>query len=34
MTILLQVTGLTKQFAEKVVVDGIEFSLEKIHRQL
>lgn len=29
MTILLQVTGLTKQFVEKVVVDGIEFSLEK-----
>ncbi|MDD1504173.1 ABC transporter ATP-binding protein [Lysinibacillus sp. CNPSo 3705] len=29
MTILLQVAGLTKQFAEKVVVDGIEFSLEK-----
>ncbi|MFF2797596.1 ABC transporter ATP-binding protein [Lysinibacillus xylanilyticus] len=29
MTILLQVTGLTKQFAERVVVDGIEFTLEK-----
>lgn len=29
MTILLQVTGLTKQFAERVVVDGIEFMLEK-----
>ncbi|MGE7696053.1 ATP-binding cassette domain-containing protein [Lysinibacillus sp. NPDC094177] len=29
MTILLQVTGLTKQFAEKVVVDGIEFTLEE-----
>ncbi|MEY9972599.1 ABC-2 type transport system ATP-binding protein [Lysinibacillus sp. RC46] len=29
MTILFQVTGLTKQFAERVVVDGIEFTLEK-----
>jgi len=29
MTILLQVTGLTKQFAERIVVDGIEFTLEK-----
>lgn len=29
MTILLQVTGLTKQFAERVVVDGLEFTLEK-----
>ncbi|GAB0171432.1 ABC transporter ATP-binding protein [Lysinibacillus sp. CTST325] len=29
MTILLQVTGLTKQYAERVVVDGIEFTLEK-----
>ncbi|MGE8037056.1 ATP-binding cassette domain-containing protein [Lysinibacillus sp. NPDC093692] len=29
MTILLQVTGLTKQFAERVVVDGVEFTLEK-----
>ncbi|KOS64569.1 ABC transporter ATP-binding protein [Lysinibacillus agricola] len=29
MTILLQVTGLTKQYAEKVVVDEIEFTLEK-----
>lgn len=29
MTVLLQVTGLTKQFAERVVVDGIEFTLEK-----
>ncbi|MFB7157799.1 ATP-binding cassette domain-containing protein [Lysinibacillus sp. NPDC056232] len=29
MTILFQVTGLTKQFGEKVVVDEIEFTLEK-----
>lgn len=29
MTILLQVTGLTKQYAERVIVDGIEFTLEK-----
>jgi len=29
MTILLQVAGLTKQFAERVVVDGVEFTLEK-----
>jgi ABC-2 type transport system ATP-binding protein len=29
MTTLLQVTGLTKQFAEKVAVDGIEFTLEE-----
>ncbi|WP_285398358.1 ABC transporter ATP-binding protein [Lysinibacillus sp. fls2-241-R2A-57] len=27
MTTLLQVTGLTKQFADKVVVDGIDFTL-------
>ncbi|MGG2084052.1 ATP-binding cassette domain-containing protein [Lysinibacillus pakistanensis] len=29
MTILLKVTGLTKQFAEKVVVDDIDFTLEE-----
>ncbi|MGE7915698.1 ATP-binding cassette domain-containing protein [Lysinibacillus xylanilyticus] len=29
MTTLLQVTGLTKQFAEKVAVDGIEFTLKE-----
>ena len=29
MTTLLQVTGLTKRFAEKVAVDGIEFTLEE-----
>lgn len=29
MTTLLQVTGLTKQFAGKVAVDGIEFTLEE-----
>ncbi|MGE7110521.1 ATP-binding cassette domain-containing protein [Lysinibacillus sp. NPDC047702] len=29
MTTLLEVTGLTKQFAEKVVVDGIDFTLEE-----
>jgi len=29
MTTLLEVTGLTKQYAEKVVVDGIDFTLEE-----
>jgi len=29
MTTLLEVTGLTKQYAEKIVVDGIDFTLEE-----